>query len=70
MSGIGRFLTSQPTTIPAILQAGTGMYGASQMGKAEDARLKMEQDQYDEEKKKRANRIGFDDWRARRGTTV
>jgi len=66
LSGIGSFLTRQPTTIPSILSAGANIYGASQVGAAEDARLKMEQEQYDEEEKKRANRIGFDAWRAQR----
>lgn len=66
LGGIGGFLTRQPTTIPAILQAGTGMYGAYQTGKAEDARLRMEQEQYERQKAKEKNRIGFDEWRRRR----
>jgi hypothetical protein len=66
LSGIGSFLTRQPTTIPSILGTGAQIYGASQLGAAEDERLRMEREQFDEEKKRRAGRIGFSEWQRRR----
>ena len=66
LSGIGSFLTRQPTTIPSILGTGAQIYGASQIGAAEDERLRMEREQFDEEKRRRAGRIGFSEWQRRR----
>ena len=65
LSGIGSFLTRQPTTIPSLLGTGASIYGASQLGAAEDERLAMEREQYEDERRRRGNRITFTEWKRR-----
>jgi hypothetical protein len=63
LSGLGRRLTS-PEVLTAGLQTGANIYGASQLGAAEDERLAMER----EEVERRRRRVPFDVWQARRNS--
>jgi uncharacterized membrane protein YebE (DUF533 family) len=55
--------------IAPLVSAGAQMYGAYQLGQAEDQRLAMEKEQFDTEQAKQKNRIGFSEWKRRRGVT-
>jgi len=61
LAGLGRRLTS-PEVLAAGLQTGANIYGAGQIGAAEDQRLAWERARAERE----ANRIGFDEWKRRR----
>jgi hypothetical protein len=63
LSGLGSRLT-HPTVLAAGLQTGANIYGASQLGAAEDERLAMER----EEVERRRRRVPFDVWQARRNS--
>jgi hypothetical protein len=69
LSGIGSFAAKNPSLVAAGLGAGASIYGASQMGKADDAQAAIAQQAADDasaESQRRLNRVGFDEWKRRR----
>ena len=68
LQGLGRAVTGGVKGaggIAPLVSAGAQVLGAHQLGQAEDERLAMEREQYEEEKRRRGNRITFAEWKRR-----
>jgi len=51
--------------IAPLVSAGAQVLGAHQLGQAEDERLAMEREQYEDERRRRGNLITFAEWKRR-----